>query len=483
MAERADEFMRESDAFSWYLGNDPALRATIVTVAWLDQAPNWEILLDRIERFSRLVPIFRLHPVDPPGRLATPRWTPDPDFDLSRHLHRLRCPAPHTPETVLDFARVAAMTAFDTDHPLWELTLFEDLSDGAAAMVMKLHHSLTDGLGGMQLLLVLFDTDAGTPLSGPLPYPPTGTVPGIAELVARSVRHRSKEILGIARRLAVRSLPAASRNGRHPIRSWRDAIETFRSVGRVVAPVSNTLSPVMTARGLGRRFATLQVGLDELKQASAVAGGSLNDGFLASVTGGLRRYHERHGAPVHELRITLPISVRTPDDPALGNRMTLARFTVPVDVADPAVRIRTIGRLCRAARKERSLPHADAIAGTLNLLPSGVVGSMLKHVDFVASNVMGPQFPVYLAGARVTGYIPFSPTIGAAVNITLLSYNGTCGVGVTFDTLAIPDTTMFMSCLTEGFAEVLALTESRSESDATRLPNANEEGRRPLARA
>lgn len=483
MAGRADEFMRESDAFSWYLENDPALRATIITVAWLDQVPNWEILLDRVERFSRLVPIFRLRPVEPPGRLATPRWTLDPDFDLSRHLHRVPCPAPHTPETVLDIARVAAMTAFDTAHPLWELTLFEDLTDGAAALVMKLHHSLTDGLGGMQLLLVLFDTVADPPPPGPLPEPPTGTVPGMAELVARSVIHRGKEILGMARRPATGSLPAASRAGRHPIRSWRDAIETFRSVGRAVAPVSETLSPVMTARGLGRRFATLQVGLDELKKASAAAGGSLNDGFLASVTGGLRRYHERHGAPVRELRITLPISVRTPDDPAPGNRMTLERFKVPVDVADPAARIRAIGKLCRAARKERSLPHANAIAGTLNLLPSGAVGSMLKHVDFVASNVAGPPFPVYLAGARVTGYIPFSPTIGAAVNITLLSYNGTCGVGVTFDTSAIPDTAMFMSCLTEGFAEVLALTGSKPESHATQLPNTNEQVRRPLARA
>ncbi len=183
----------------------------------------------------------------------------------------------------------------------------------------------------------------------------------------------------------------------------------------------------------------------------------MNDGFMAAVTGGLRRYHEHHGASVDELRVTLPISIRVPGDPAAGNRITLERFTVPVGEPDPAARIQTIGKRCRVACDERSVPHSNTIAGALNLLPTRAVGSMLKHIDFLASNVPGITFPVYLAGARMTRYIPFSPTIGAALNVTLLTYNGTCGVGVTMDTASVPDTEVFMACLAEGFEEVLAL--------------------------
>lgn len=96
VAGHVDAFMRESDAFSWYMEHDPALRATIVAVAWLDRSPDWGILIDRLERATRLVPIFRQRPVEPPGRLATPRWTIDPDFDLTWHLRRVASPPPHS---------------------------------------------------------------------------------------------------------------------------------------------------------------------------------------------------------------------------------------------------------------------------------------------------------------------------------------------------------------------------------------------------
>jgi len=457
MTGRIDQFMRESDAFSWYMESDPALRATIVAVAWLDRSPDWDTLVDRLDRATRLIPIFRRRPVEPPVRLATPRWELDPDFDLSWHLRRVASPPPHTPVTVLEMARLAAMTRFDTAHPLWEFTLVEGLTDGAAAVVMKLHHSLTDGIGGMQLLLSLFDTDRRSPAQGTLPEVPSEPAHGTPELVMASLLHGGRKILGVARHQATIALPSAWRTGRHPLRSSVSALETIRSVGRTVAPVSRTLSPVMQGRSLKRRLGMLEVELDDLKKASSAAGGSVNDGFMAAVTGGFRRYHEHHGQPVEELRVTLPISIRTAEDPAAGNRITLERFTVPVSLADPVARIRAIGERCRSARDERSIPHSNTIAGALNLLPPGAVGSMLKHVDFLASNVPGLDFPLYLAGARMTRYVPFGPTLGAAANITLLSYDHKCGVGVTVDAAAVPDVEVFMDCLVEGFGEVLAL--------------------------
>jgi hypothetical protein len=164
---------------------------------------------------------------------------------------------------------------------------------------------------------------------------------------------------------------------------------------------------------------------------------------------------------VDRLRVTLPISIRREDDPAGGNRITLQRFVVPVGTGGVAERMQVIGETCRAVRRERSLPHTNAIAGVLNMLPSGVVGDMLKHVDFVASNVPGIAVPVHVAGAEVVGFFAWGPTIGAALNVTLLSYNGTCCVGVTTDTAAVPDAGVLVDCLAEGFEEVLAFGGSR----------------------
>ncbi len=178
---------------------------------------------------------------------------------------------------------------------------------------------------------------------------------------------------------------------------------------------------------------------------------------MASISGGFRRYHQRHAAPVEALRVTMPVSLRKDGDPAASNRITLARFEVPVGVADPVARVRLTGERCRSARGERALPLSDGIAGVLNLLPSGVVASMLKHVDFVASNVPGVPVPIFLAGAPVSGYYAFGPTTGSAVNVTLFTYCGTCCVGVTVDTDAVPDHEVLMESFHDGFEEVLGL--------------------------
>ena len=196
----------------------------------------------------------------------------------------------------------------------------------------------------------------------------------------------------------------------------------------------------MTARSTIRQLDILLVPLADLKRAAGVVGGTVNDAFMGAVTGGLRRYHDCHGAAVGELRVTLSISIRTAEDQLVGNRITLQRFAVQVGMADPAHRMREVGDRSRDARKEPSLPYANAIAGGLNLLPSAAIRGMLKRIDFVTSNVPGPQFPLYLGGARVLAWVPFGPTIGAALNVTLLSYEGTCFVGSTSTPRPFPTT-------------------------------------------
>ena len=213
----------------------------------------------------------------------------------------------------------------------------------------------------------------------------------------------------------------------------------------------------MQERRLGWHYDALDLSLDDLKRAARTGEGTLNDAFLAGIAGALSRYHARHRAEVAELRVTMPISIRQVGDPAGGNHVTLMRFSVPTDDDDVRSRMRTLHDRAAACRNEPAVPLANTIAGLLNLLPPGVVASMLKHVDFLASNVPGLDAPLFVGGARVVRLYPFGPTLGAALNVTLLSYCGTCNVGVTTDTGAVPDPDVLMECLVEGFEQVLAV--------------------------
>jgi hypothetical protein len=153
----------------------------------------------------------------------------------------------------------------------------------------------------------------------------------------------------------------------------------------------------------------------------------------------------------------MPISIRGANDDMGGNRITLARFDVPVGIADPARRINVTRERCVRVRNERATAHVQLLAGAMNLMPRWYIGSMLRKVDFVASDVPGIPVPVYLGGAKVRMQYAFGPTIGASVNVTLLTYVDTCALGIDVDTGAIPVVEQFRQCLIDGFDEVLAL--------------------------
>jgi diacylglycerol O-acyltransferase len=244
-----------------------------------------------------------------------------------------------------------------------------------------------------------------------------------------------------------------------PVGSVKTAADVAASAARMMAPVRAPLSPIMTERSLSLRFDVLTAPLEETKRAAKTVGGKLNDAFLAAVAGGLRRYHERHGAPVDLLRTTMPINIRAEGSQTLaGNQFVPARFLVPVGEADPAERMRRISELVSRQRAEPALPFTDRIAGILNRLPTTAVtqlfGSMLKGVDFVTSNVPGAPVPVFLAGARMEAHIAFGPLSGAATNVTLVSYLDDLNVGINTDAAAIPDPDVLVECLQEGFDEV-----------------------------
>ena len=422
----------------------------------LDRNPNWEQVVDRFELLSRTMPMFRQRVMLSPLP-APPRWEVDPDFDLAFHLRRVTAPEPGTVDTLLEMARLAAMADFDRARPLWEATVIDGLADGGAALLCKLNHALTDGIGAVQMAMTLYDRTERHEDRGAMPVEPplaaAGPFAGIRDVISYDAGLAATVLTG-----SLKAAPALIVNGvRRPLETLSSVRSTLASIYRTVRPISKPGSPIMRDRGKIRRLAVHQVSKKSLREAGCVAGGSLNDAFIAAVAGGLRRYHEKHGVSVGDLVVTMPISVRTPADPVGGNRVTLMRFGVPAAIADSAQRIRIIHERTSKVGSEKSLAYTQPIAGVLNLMPRWYVSSALRSVDFVASDVPGFPMPVFLAGAAVRMQYAFSPTIGAAVNVTLLSYVDSCALGINVDTGAIPDFDLFYDCLVAGFDDVLAL--------------------------
>ena len=206
--------------------------------------------------------------------------------------------------------------------------------------------------------------------------------------------------------------------------------------------------------------------LADLKAGAKAAGGSLNDGLLAAVIGGFRRYHERYGAPLDRLTVGFPISLRTQDDPQGGNRFTGARFAAPLAERDPAARIAAVRQFVLTARAA-SAAAADAVpaalAPALGWLPAPVIslvsGRLTSANDVQVSSIPGVPYPVYIAGSRITQMYPFGPLPGCAAMITLISHDGECCIGINTDTLSIADPGALADDLRAGLDDVVALRD------------------------
>lgn len=458
--ERFDVHMSDSDALMWNIEKDPLLRSTIVTVLLLDHAPDWNRVVEKIERGTWLIPRLRQRIATPLLRMGPPQWSGDANFDLRYHLRRVKACEP-TFEAVLDLARTSAMAGFDRARPLWEYTVVEGLEGGKSAMILKVHHSMTDGVGGMKLLLMLFDFEREPETVAALDRVDAVPIFGPLDLVLGALGHNQRRVLGIARRGLIESIGVARAVVNDPVTTIQEALRAAGSVVRFLKPATDPHSPIMQARTLARQLHTLEVPLDSLKRAAKTVGGSLNDSFVAAVLGGLQRYHEFHGASVEDLRMVMPINLRADGAALGGNHFTPARFLVPLTIKDPGERIVAVGRLTREVRDEPAVHLTDALAGILNQLPTTITtalfGSMLKGADFVTSNVPGAPFEIFSGGAALERMYAFAPLAGAAINVTLLSNCGTCCIGVNVDSVAVPDSETFLRCLQEGFAEILAL--------------------------
>ncbi len=425
---------------------------------------SFQAIKDFIASRLHLVPPFRRRVVSVPFRLNHPIWVEDPDFDLDYHIRRIGAPAPGGHRELAEMASSIASTPLDRSRPLWELYVVEGLEGGNIGVVTKMHHCAVDGVSGAELMVNLFDLEpGGRDLDIPEPRTPE-PIPSDLELVGHALASRARRQVGLLPLLGTTARTVGTLVSRH---RDPDAI-----VGAVPLTAPNTpWNAPITAH---RRLAFTRVSLDDVKKVKNAVGCTVNDVVLGLMGGTLRRYLAQHGGvPKEPLIAVCPVSVRSEDQRGELNNKVSAMFTsLATNVDDPLERLRRINHVTRGAKEdhnalganllqdwaEHAAPTTFALAARL-YSSLNLAGHRPIH-NVVISNVPGPPFPLYYAGAELKYTLPMGPVMeGAGLNITVLSYMDNVDIGFMACTELVPDVWDLADHVQDAMAELLAAIE------------------------
>ncbi len=429
---------------------DPHRRNVGMVIWILDRTPDWAQLVETWERATRLIPRMRQHLVDPP--LGGTYWVTDPNFDLRYHLKRVRVPEPGGLRQLLDMAAPIQMAPTDPARSPWEVILVEGLDGDRAALIQRGDH-MVDGQGGMQMMEIICDPERNP---APKPMPAAPPPEDVAAIVRADLNHRLRYAPRSGWRAFNRVFGLAATAARGPRRTISGAADITASLRRNVSTIRAPKSPLLKQRSLSLHFEAMEIAVDDLRRAGKNVGGSLNDAFLTGVTGGIVRYHERHGVPIAVIPVGASISIRTPDDSMMTNKIGGTIVVVPAD-SDPLVRLASIREQVRVAREDKLTGAGESLAAVMTVLPVGLLSSATVGPDINTSNLPGPTDPLYIAGAQVQRLFGYAPLAGTAMIIGLVSILGVCCLGIDIDPAAIPDGEVLVECLRDAFQEVLDL--------------------------
>jgi diacylglycerol O-acyltransferase / wax synthase len=420
--------------------------------------PPYEDLLAQIESRLHLVPRYRQKLAFPPLAQARPVWVDDPHFNIAYHVRHTALPTPAGEDQLRRLAGRVFSQQLDRSKPLWEIWLVSRVGEEHFALVCKTHHALVDGISGVDIMTVLFDLepDPPEPEPGPAWYPqpePAGTT-----LFADALLERASAPVAAAR--AAAGLLAGPREATGQAARTLAGLASMASAGFGGAPPS----PLNTHIGPHRRFAWVESELARFKAVKGALGGTVNDAVLVVVTGALRAHLVRRGRDPDglELKAVVPVSVRAEDQRgALGNQVAAMYAPLPVGIADPIERFRTVhGALgdlkasAQAIGAERLTQLAGFAAPTL-LDQAARLQSRQRFFNVTVTNVPGPQFPLYMLGRRLTAFYPKVPLVlNTALGIAIMSYDGRIFFGLLGDYDAMADLDDFASDLARAIDEL-----------------------------
>jgi diacylglycerol O-acyltransferase / wax synthase len=428
-------------------------------------APSREDFAGHIHSRLHLVPRYRQKLAFPRFEMGRPFWIDDPRFNLDYHVRHTALPSPGSIEQLRGLAGRIFSQRLDRSKPLWEVWLVPGLEDGRFALISKTHHSLVDGISGVDISTVLFDLE---PVPKEQPAEDDGWTPepepSQAELVTEGLKGLLQTPVGLAGR-AVGAL-------RSPGRTAAEAREAAEGLGEVLWAGLNPAPdvPLNVPIGPHRRVWWVQQELADFKRIKDALGGTVNDVVLAVVAGALGRWLRTRGVRTEglELHALVPVSIRSEDEKgALGNRIAAMRGPLPVYAQDPVERLRIVREAMGGLKESKQALGAEVISGLERFAPPTLL-AMASRVNFstrlfnlIVTNVPGPQFPLYLLGREMEELVPiaFLPE-DHALAVAIMSYNGRMDFGLLADYDAMADLEVFARLLEESLEELLAAASS-----------------------
>jgi diacylglycerol O-acyltransferase / wax synthase len=421
--------------------------------------PPYEELLESIERRLGLVPRYRQRLAFVPLGQGRPKWVDDPHLNLRYHVRSTALPEPGSEEQLKALAGRVFAQALDRDKPLWEVWLVEGLEGDRFALLSKTHHALVDGISGVDIISVLFDTSAE-------PAAPTDTgdrwlprpLPSSAQLLGEALVERATMPAELSR-----SLRAVFRGPRRIAEGLRDAavgVGAMAWAGLNPAPATLYNKPI----GPHRRFTWVRANLADIKAIKNELGGTVNDVVLATIAGALGKHLRRRGQNTDgiELKAMVPVSVRADvERGALGNRVAAMMAPLPVWCQDPVARLDIVREELKGLKSGGQAVGAQVLTELSGFAPPTVMGqasrvmARQRFFNLVITNVPGPQIPLYLAGRLMLDPFPMVPLArNQALGVALLSYAGKINFGLVGDYDLMWDLDDFADDVRESLAEL-----------------------------
>jgi len=442
------------------------------------KAPAYDELVDAISSRLHLVPRYRQRLAFVPCDQGRPVWVDDPHFNITYHVRHTALPKPGDDDELRRLAGRAFSQALDQTRPLWELWLVEGLAGDRFALLSKTHHALVDGVSGVDIATVLFDSSPD-----PMPVAPpeqewiARPLPTNAQLLADALLERATAPGEI-----VRSVRRALRGPRQIANRVGEALVGAGAMtwaGLRAAPPS----PFNVRIGPHRRFTWVSGDLARFKMIKDVLGGTVNDVVLTVVSGALGRYMRLHGdaAADVELKAMVPVSVRADmERGALGNRVAAMWAPLPVGLTDPVERLRTVSTAMSAIKESGQAVGAQVLIGLSGFAPPTIIAQAARLqarqrlFNLVVTNVPGPQVPLYVLGRELEALYPMVPLAeNTALGIAIMSYNGQLNFGLTADYDAMADVETLADELRSSIEELAAAAEAEG-GPAPRPPQLGE---------
>jgi WS/DGAT/MGAT family acyltransferase len=433
----------------------------IGSIAVLEGDVSYERLVQHISAKLHLIPRYTQRVVPAPFNIGHPTWEWDPNFDIRNHIKEVRIEAPGNDAQLLDLSAKLFAPMLSRDKPLWEMYLIRGLEGDRSAVASKVHHSMVDGVSGIEILMIVFDVSADPPP----PMPPTeeperGPIPSASTRFFDAIWDNWADAIdrwAEQQQRAVDAIAEGPTRNRRILRSFENALPYLqRPVDR--APFNKPLKG-------NRRLAVSEFSFAEIRAIRGAVTGTVNDVCLSVLGSALGRYMEMHGQKTEgrNARIMTPVNVRKEDErSALGNRVSILLVEVPVGSMDPVERLIEVTARTERLKRDNVAAGFEQFSDFINSIPPALqaLSGMMPtppntFANMICTNVPGPMIPLYCVGHRMLAHYPMVPLgfeMGVGCGVT--SYDQRIFFGLMADEHCAPDVERMKEFLDQAFVEL-----------------------------